>query len=67
MRIVPKRLKWLGLGAVLAWLFDLEKGHERRRRIAERASMMVPHAGRKRELGAAGVPAGGAAHATNGA
>jgi hypothetical protein len=36
MRIIPKRVRWLGVGAGLAWLFDPELGHHRRARIADK-------------------------------
>jgi len=49
MRLVPKRLRWFGLGAAAAWLFDPEKGHARRTQIADRSSAALRKAGRKME------------------
>jgi hypothetical protein len=49
MRLVPKRLKWLGLGAGIAWLFDPDMGQTRRTRIADRTSSLLRDAGQNCE------------------
>ena len=45
MRLVPKRLRWMGLGALAAWLFDPERGRTRRNQIADRASEVMRKVG----------------------
>jgi len=45
MRLVPKRLRWMGLGALAAWLFDPERGRARRNQIADKANELKSKAG----------------------
>jgi len=45
MRLAPKRLRWMGLGALAAWLFDPERGRARRNQIAEKAHELKVKAG----------------------
>jgi hypothetical protein len=49
MRLVPKRLRWMGFGALAAWLFDSEKGRARRTELADRSSAVLRKAGRRVE------------------
>lgn len=46
MRIIPKRLKWLGFGAAIGWLFDAEHGKERRAWITDQTAGLLRGAGR---------------------
>ena len=45
MRLIPKRLRWMGLGALAAWLFDPERGRARRTQIADKASEAMKKTG----------------------
>ncbi len=45
MRLIPKRLRWMGLGALAAWLFDPERGRARREQIADKASATMKKTG----------------------
>ncbi len=47
MRLVPKRLTWLGLGAFAGWLFDGEQGRARRAMLKEHTSKLLRNAGRR--------------------
>jgi hypothetical protein len=41
MRVIMKRLRWIGIGVALGWLFDPQRGAERRaqaRRTADRVA-----------------------------
>jgi len=45
MRLVPKRVRWMGLGALAAYLFDPERGRARRNQLADRAAELKKKAG----------------------
>jgi hypothetical protein len=45
MRLVPKRLRWMGLGALAAWLFDPDRGRARRNQIADKANELAEKSG----------------------
>lgn len=53
MRLVPKRLRWMGVGALVAYLFDPERGRARRNQLADRASELKRKAGLERTPGEA--------------
>ena len=48
-RFIPKRLRWMGIGAAAAWLFDPEKGRTRRTELADRASAALRKTGDRLE------------------
>ena len=45
MRLVPKFVRWMGLGALAAYLFDPERGRARRTELADRAAELKKKAG----------------------
>jgi len=44
MRRVKHALRWIGLGALLAYLFDPDRGRERREAALERGKQLVEQA-----------------------
>jgi hypothetical protein len=60
MRLVPKRLKWFGLGAAVGWFLDPTLGPARRARVAEQAAKLVGRSDAPEPIRAVSADPGGA-------